>query len=172
MHFIGMLAFVLPTPVTYRFWITLGSAVPAVLGSAVALQIMSRESITWWRLQLGSLALALAIGTMHCVGMEALTVDATMHYRPGMFALSIGVAYLLSMLALHGRFVANRHGLSPPAPPRGRRHGDGRRGGGDALHRDGRRALPRDRRITRCNRAPRRRCWPSSSASSCWSFSA
>jgi NO-binding membrane sensor protein with MHYT domain/signal transduction histidine kinase len=112
MHFIGMLAFVLPTPVTYRFWITLASAVPAVLGSAVALQIMSRESITWWRLQLGSLALALAIGSMHYIGMEALTVDATMHYRPGMFALSIGVAYLLSMLALYVRFVATRHGLS------------------------------------------------------------
>ena len=112
MHFIGMLAFVLPTPVTYRFWITLASAVPAVLGSAVALRIMSRESITWWQLQLGSLALAVAIGTMHYVGMEALTVDATMHYKPGLFALSIAVAYLLSMLALHGRFVAKRHGLS------------------------------------------------------------
>jgi two-component system sensor histidine kinase/response regulator len=112
MHFIGMLAFVLPTPVTYRFWITLVSAVPAVLGSAVALQIMSRDSITWWRLQVGSLALALAIGSMHYIGMEALTADATMHYRPGMFALSIGVAYLLSMLALYVRFVANRHGLS------------------------------------------------------------
>jgi two-component system NtrC family sensor kinase len=112
MHFIGMLAFVLPTPVTYRFCITLVSAVPAVLGSAVALHIMSQDTITWWRLQLGSLALALAIGTMHYVGMEALTVDATMHNQPGMFALSIGVAYLLSMLALYGRFVANRHGLS------------------------------------------------------------
>ena len=112
MHFIGMLAFVLATPVTYRPWITVASAVPAVLGSAVALRIMGRESITWWQLQVGSLALALAIGTMHYVGMEALTVDATMHYEPGMFALSIGVAYLLSMLALHGRFVANRHGLS------------------------------------------------------------
>ena len=97
---------------TYRFWITLASAVPAVLGSAVALRIMSRESITWWQLQVGSLALAVAIGTMHYVGMEALTVDATMHYGPGMFALSIVVAYLLSMLALYGRFVANRHGLS------------------------------------------------------------
>src|SRR4030095_349082 len=84
MHFIGMLAFVLATPVTYHFWSTLASAVPAVLGSAVALRIMSRESITWWQLQLGSLALAVAIGTMHYVGMEALTVDATMHYEPGM----------------------------------------------------------------------------------------
>ena len=91
MHFIGMLAFALATPVTYRPWITVASAVPAVLGSAVAVRIMSRESITWWQLQVGSLALALAIGTMHYVGMEALTVDATMHYGPGMFALSIGV---------------------------------------------------------------------------------
>ena len=112
MHFIGMLAFALPVASSYRFWPTLLSAIPAVLGSAAALHVMSRESIGWKRLQVGALALALAIGTMHYLGMEALTVSATMHYRPGMFLLSIVVAYVLSLVALYVRFVARRQGLT------------------------------------------------------------
>jgi PAS domain S-box-containing protein len=112
MHFIGMLAFALPVPVSYRFWPTLVSALPAILGSAAALSVMSRESIGWRRLQLGALALAVAIGTMHYVGMEALTISATMHYDPGIFALSLVVAYVLSLVALYVRFVARERGLT------------------------------------------------------------
>ncbi|HWA15754.1 MAG TPA: MHYT domain-containing protein, partial [Gemmatimonadales bacterium] len=108
MHFIGMLAFALPVASSYRFWPTLLSAIPAVLGSAAALQVMSRETAGWRRLLLGALALALAIGTMHYVGMEALTVNVSMHYRPDLFLLSIVVAFVLSLVALYIRFVV-RH---------------------------------------------------------------
>jgi PAS domain S-box-containing protein len=108
MHFLGMLAFRLPLPVTYRPWITLGSALPAILGSAVALRVMSRESVSLLRMAAASLALAVAIGTMHYVGMEALSVHAQMHYRPVLFGLSIAVAYLLAFIALYVRFAANR----------------------------------------------------------------
>jgi PAS domain S-box-containing protein len=112
MHFIGMLAFALPIPSSYRFWPTVLSAIPAVLGSAVALWVMSRESIGWKGLQLGAVALAIGIAAMHYLGMEALTVNASLHYRPGVFALSIVVAYVLSLLALHVRAVAQRQGLT------------------------------------------------------------
>ena len=85
---------------TYQPWITLGSVLPAVLGSAVALQVMSREAVSLRRVAMASLALAVAIGTMHYVGMEAMVVDAVMHYRPVLFGLSIVVAYLLAFAAL------------------------------------------------------------------------
>ena len=112
MHFIGMLAFVLGTPVTYHFGITLASAVPAVLGSAVALRIMSRESITWWQLQ--GAAWPWPSRSAPCITSAWKRSRSTRPCTdgPGMFALSMIVAYLLSMLALYGRFVANRDRLS------------------------------------------------------------
>jgi NO-binding membrane sensor protein with MHYT domain len=97
MHFIGMLAFVLPTAGDLSLLDHAGVGRPGRARQCRGAPHHEPGTITWWRLQLGSLALALAIGTMHYIGMEALTVDATMHYEPGMFALSIGVAYLLSM---------------------------------------------------------------------------
>ncbi len=111
MHFIGMVAMILPVPVSYDIGITLLSAIPAVLGSAVTLYTMSRPA-TRWSLQGGSLALALGIGTMHYLGMEALTLRGSLHYRPGIFLLSILLAYLLALLALYVRFAAKRRGLS------------------------------------------------------------
>ncbi len=104
MHFIGMLAFSLPIPVSYDLTITLLSMVPAVFASAMALHFMDRARISWWRLNVGGLLMALGIGSMHYTGMEAMRMDAMMGYAPLMFALSIFVAHVLATLALYIKF--------------------------------------------------------------------
>jgi signal transduction histidine kinase/CheY-like chemotaxis protein len=104
MHFIGMLAFSLPIPVSYDLTITLLSMVPAVFASAMALHFMDRARISWWRLNVGGLLMALGIGGMHYTGMEAMRMDAMMGYAPLLFALSIFVAHVLATLALYIKF--------------------------------------------------------------------
>jgi len=104
MHFIGMLAFSLPIPVSYDLTITLLSMVPAVFASAMALHFMDRARISWWRLNVGGLLMALGIGGMHYTGMEAMRMDARMGYAPLLFALSIFVAHALATLALYIKF--------------------------------------------------------------------
>jgi hypothetical protein len=70
MHFIGMLAFGLLVPVSYDIWVTLASVVPSLVGSGVALFILSRESIGWMAVLVGilvvfSLGVALAGTVVH-----------------------------------------------------------------------------------------------------------
>ena len=104
MHFIGMLAFSLPIPVSYDLTITLLSMVPAVFASAMALHFMDRARISGWRLNVGGLLMALGIGGMHYTGMEAMRMHAMMGYAPLLFALSILVAHVLATLALYIKF--------------------------------------------------------------------
>ena len=108
MHFIGMLAFVLPVPVSYVATVTLASIVPAAAGAGVALHVLSRESVGWRHLLVGGLLMAVGIGTMHYLGMEAMQLNAVMAYEPVPFLLSIVVAYVLSTLALYVRFALKR----------------------------------------------------------------
>ena len=104
MRFIGMLAFSLPIPASYDLTITLLSMVPAVFASAMALHFMDRARISWWRLNVGGLLMAVGIGGMHYTGMEAMRMDAMMGYSPLLFALSIFVAHVLATLALYIKF--------------------------------------------------------------------
>src|SRR5689334_16336009 len=106
MHFIGMLAFSLPVPVSFDLATTFLSMVPAVFASAMALHFMQAPRIGWWRLNLGGLLMAIGIGGMHYVGMEAMRADVMMGYDPLFFVLSIVVAHVLAVIALYIKFVA------------------------------------------------------------------
>lgn len=108
MHFIGMLAFSLPIYMSYDLVITLVSGLPAVLGSGLALALMSRREIHQRNLWGGSLLMAAGIGTMHYTGMEGMQMDAVLRYDPWLFAGSIVVAHFLAMLALSTKFMLSR----------------------------------------------------------------
>jgi len=101
MHFIGMLAFRLPVPVAYDFGITLASAVPAILASAVALFEMGSDQARNRRYLFAGVILGAGIGVMHYTGMMAMRLNADMQYDPGLFALSILVAVGLGITAFY-----------------------------------------------------------------------
>src|SRR5262249_55238417 len=103
MHFIGMLAHILPIPVSYDEGITALSMVPAVLAAAIALHVVARPVVTTSRLLIGGTLMGLGIGAMHYTGMSALQLDALVRYDPTLFAASIVVAVLLAILALQIR---------------------------------------------------------------------
>lgn len=109
MHFIGMLAFRLPSPVRYDVAITAVSVVPALLSSGVVLQVMSGGSRSaGGLLALGSL-MGGGIGAMHYTGMAAMRMDAAMYYDPVLFAGSIFVAVLLATISLAVNARAGRN---------------------------------------------------------------
>src|SRR5262245_61013503 len=71
MHFIGMLAHVLPIPVSYDPGMTALSIVPAVLAAAVALHVVARPVVSTRRLLIGGTLMGAGIGAMHYTGMAA-----------------------------------------------------------------------------------------------------
>jgi PAS domain S-box-containing protein len=114
MHFIAMLAIHLPVPFTFDPLITALSLFPGIIGSGVAIHVLSRATRTRWQRPLGSLLIALGIGTMHFVGMSAMRMNADLAHRADLFVLSLVVAFLLAFIALWIRpFIDRRLGASP-----------------------------------------------------------
>jgi len=103
MHFIGMLAFNLCTPVHYDHWTTILSGLPSIGASFVALHLISRPRIGKTQLLIGGVLVGAGIGAMHYAGMHGMRMALSLHYDPLMFALSIVVAVVLATLALWAR---------------------------------------------------------------------
>ena len=100
MHFIAMLAFILPVEIQYDLSITLLSLVPAILASAVVLRSTKKRNSNSLVLLRNAILMGAGIGTMHYIGMAAMHGDLTMRYSAPLFFLSILVAVALSFFAL------------------------------------------------------------------------
>jgi NO-binding membrane sensor protein with MHYT domain len=104
MHFIGMLAFRLPVPVSYDVPITLGSLLIAITASWFALWVAGRETLSRRRLAAAGLLMGFAIISMHYVGMAAMRMEPPIQYRPGLVGLSVAIAVAASLIALWSAF--------------------------------------------------------------------
>ena len=100
MHFIGMLAFRLPVPVSYDVPITLASLLIAITASWFALWVAGRETLSRPRLAAAGLLMGFAIVSMHYVGMAAMRMEPPIRYRPALVHLSIAIAVAASLIAL------------------------------------------------------------------------
>ncbi|MCE0722438.1 MHYT domain-containing protein [Legionella resiliens] len=89
MHFVGMLAFIMPMSMEYDFSWTLASLIVAILASALALFILQKKDYSVLHFALGGLVVGLAISSMHYMGMEGMKSHVHIHYLPGLFFLSI-----------------------------------------------------------------------------------
>ena len=104
MHFIGMLAFELPTHVHYLTGVTLFSFVPACVASWFALHRLVQHNVSLSQLVISGVIVGSGIGAMHYTGMAAMQTPLQMRYEPVMFSLSIAVAVSLAILALWIRY--------------------------------------------------------------------
>ncbi|MDR9426293.1 MAG: MHYT domain-containing protein [Marinobacter sp.] len=109
MHFIGMLAFEMPTHVQYHPGITALSVVPSLLASWVTLSLLARNELNTARLIGGGITVGAGIGAMHYLGMAAMQIGPLLRYDPELFGLSILVAVVLGTLALWLSFGLRRH---------------------------------------------------------------
>ena len=100
MHYIGMRAFLLPMPVQYDWPTVLLSLIAAILASAVALFVVSREHMGLVRALIGSVFMGGGIAAMHYIGMAAMRLAAVHTYSPAIVALSVVLAVVISLVAL------------------------------------------------------------------------
>src|SRR5437868_3824786 len=100
MHYIGMLAFVLPIPTAYHWPTVLLSLVAAILASAIALYVVSREKMGASQAVAGSVLMGAGIASMHYIGMAAMRIPATCRFNSFIVVLSVVFAVLISLAAL------------------------------------------------------------------------
>ncbi len=100
MHYIGMLAFILPIPVAYHWPTVLLSLVAAILASVVALGVVSRQKMGAFRALAGSVLMGAGISSMHYIGMAAMRLPAVCQFNSFLVVLSVVFAVLISLAAL------------------------------------------------------------------------
>jgi len=100
MHYVGMLAFRLPIPVQYDWPTVLVSLLAAILASAIALFVVSREKMGLFRAIIGSIFMGSAIAGMHYIGMAAMRLPAMCVFSAGIVTVSVILAIVISFVAL------------------------------------------------------------------------
>src|SRR2546425_5343443 len=100
MHYIGMLAFILPIPVAYHWPTVLLSLIAAILASVIALHVVSRQNMSASRAVAGSVLMGAGIAGMHYIGMAAMRLPAVTQFNSFLVVLSIVLAVLISLGAL------------------------------------------------------------------------
>ncbi len=100
MHYIGMLAFVLPIPVAYHWPTVLLSLFAAILASVIALYAVSRQKMGGSEAVAGSVLMGAGIASMHYIGMAAMRLPAICRFNSFLVALSVAFAILISLAAL------------------------------------------------------------------------
>ncbi|MCD9023589.1 EAL domain-containing protein [Cohnella silvisoli] len=98
MHFVGMLAFNLPIPVSYDVVLVIISVLVAILASLIALHVVGRKQLRLKRLIVGGFLMSVGISAMHYIGMTSMRVG--IYYVPGLFILSVVIAFVASIAAL------------------------------------------------------------------------
>jgi NO-binding membrane sensor protein with MHYT domain/two-component sensor histidine kinase len=100
MHFVAMLAFVMPVPMSYDIGLTILSLVVAIVVTGGGFYIISRQSASSLRLALGGIIMGLGIAAMHYTGMAAMRGHTGLSYDPLIVALSLVIAISASTAAL------------------------------------------------------------------------
>ncbi len=100
MHFVGMLAFHLPIPMSYDVATTLLSMLIAIVVSGFALFMVSRDTFSARNLVVGGVLMGLGICSMHYTGMAAMQTHPPIQYDPMLFAASVAIAIAAAFAAL------------------------------------------------------------------------
>jgi NO-binding membrane sensor protein with MHYT domain len=100
MHFVAMLAFIMPIPMSYDIELTTLSLVVAICVTGVGFYVISRRRASPLRLVLSGIFMGLGIAAMHYTGMAAMRGHAEPSYDPLFVALSLAVAIGASTAAL------------------------------------------------------------------------
>jgi PAS domain S-box-containing protein len=100
MHFVGILAFVMPIHVTYSVGLTALSLVVAMVVTGVGFDVIAKNSSSPVRLVLSGIVMGLGIVAMHYTGMAAMRGHAGLGYDRFFVALSVLIAIGASIAAL------------------------------------------------------------------------
>ena len=110
MHFIGMLAFSIPTQTGYDEWITLLSLGIAAVVSWFALYSATLRTMSLTHLLIGGVLMGIGICAMHYTGMAAMRMQPGIGYVPWIFAASVLIAITASIAAMWIAFTLRGDG--------------------------------------------------------------
>lgn len=108
MHFIAMLAVVLPIPLSYDLAETVISALLAVIFTSLAFAIVSHKKFGKHSLVISALFLGVGIGGMHYLGMNAVRGNCVVEYSILGVVISLVIAIQASAVALWFAFRQRR----------------------------------------------------------------
>jgi NO-binding membrane sensor protein with MHYT domain/anti-sigma regulatory factor (Ser/Thr protein kinase) len=100
MHFIAILALLLPVPVAYDVPTTLGSLALSITVTGAAFAIVCGATYSVRRLAIGGLIMGLGVAGMHYTGMDAMRLPAIITYDPFLFLASVAIAVVAATAAL------------------------------------------------------------------------
>ncbi|MGM3386274.1 response regulator [Stutzerimonas stutzeri] len=101
MHFVGMLAFGMPgMEIRYDLALTLWSLVLPIVVTAISFFAVSSRGLSRLTLGIGGLFMGLGIGSMHYMGMAAMTMHAELSYDRLWVAISFLIAIGAATVAL------------------------------------------------------------------------
>jgi NO-binding membrane sensor protein with MHYT domain len=100
MHFIGMLAFVMPIPMSYHIGLTILSLVVAIVVTGGGFYVISRQGASPLSVVLSGIFMGLGIVAMHYIGMAAMRGHDELSYDSLFVALSVVIAIGASAVAL------------------------------------------------------------------------
>jgi NO-binding membrane sensor protein with MHYT domain/nitrogen-specific signal transduction histidine kinase/ActR/RegA family two-component response regulator len=100
MHFIAMLAFNMPIPMSYDIGLTTLSLVVAIFVTGVGFYFINRQSALPLSLVFSGIFMGLGIAAMHYIGMAAMREHAEISYDFLFLALSLVIAIVASTAAL------------------------------------------------------------------------
>jgi len=105
-NFTALLALTLPIPIGYGVGLTAASWIAAVLASATALFVASRDQLAWPRLWTGALAVGAGFAAMHFLGVSALEIAPAIQWNRQVVIGTVVIAICASATALEAFFLA------------------------------------------------------------------
>jgi diguanylate cyclase (GGDEF)-like protein len=112
MHFIGMLAFHIDTPLAYDGELTVLSVAPALGATLLAFHLLRDHALSHARVVAAGTVMGLGVAAMHYTGMAALKMQPMLSYDPVIFVLSLLLAVAASSGALLIVFAGGRNGAA------------------------------------------------------------
>jgi NO-binding membrane sensor protein with MHYT domain len=101
MHFVAMLGFDVPaSPVRYNPYLTLVSLLFAVVTVGIGLMVVGHGRRSFGKTVFAGVLTGAGVLAMHYIGMAAMHVQGTIHYRPALVAASVVIAMVAATLAL------------------------------------------------------------------------
>lgn len=101
MHFIGMLAYQPPIPVTYDAVLTVVSMLVAIVFTGIGVYLVIRQSrMNFGILTVAGVIMGLGVAAMHYTGMAAMELAGEMHHDPTIVGISLAIAVVASIAAL------------------------------------------------------------------------
>lgn len=100
MHFIAMLAYTMPMPVSYDVMLTLSSLAVAIFVTGIGFFLVTYREVTIPRLLAAGVIMGAGVAAMHYTGMAAMIMNAEMQHDPTIVGVALVIAIVASTAAL------------------------------------------------------------------------